>query len=64
MYYYKVDDYIEAFKWFRIIMTGGEDLGEKEKAAENILKELTSKMTGAQIAEAMRRKTEWVKSNG
>ncbi len=45
-------------------MTGGEDLGEKEKAAENILKELTSKMTGAQIAEAMRRKTEWVKSNG
>ena len=31
---------------------------------ENNLKELTSKMTAAQISEAMRRTTEWVKSHG
>ena len=31
---------------------------------ENSLKELTSEMTASQIAEAMRRTTEWVKSHG
>ena len=65
MIYYKVDDYIEAFKWYSIAISGGkiEDLEQLEEL-ENSLKELTSKMTGSQIAEAMRRKTEWVKSNG
>ena len=62
--YYNVDDYIEAFKWFSIIISGGKtvDLVKLEKL-ENLVKELTSKMTGAQISEAMRRTTEWVKSH-
>ena len=68
VYYYNVDDYIEAFKWFSIAISGGsrikiEDL-EVIEELENVLKDLTSKMTGAQISEAMRRTTEWVKSHG
>ena len=54
-------NYIEAFKWLSIVISGGkmEDL----EALENTVKELTSKMTGSQIAEAMRRSREWVKSH-
>jgi len=64
VYYYNVDDYIEAFKWFSIAISGGkmEDL-EVPENIDNLLKALTSKMTGSQITEAMRRKTEWVKSH-
>ena len=49
-------DYIEALKWFSIVMTGGEMKNlERLEITENLVKELTSKMTGAQISEAMRR---------
>ena len=65
VYYYNVDDYIEAFKWLSIVISGGKmkDLEGLENL-ENSLKELTSEMTASQIAEAMRRTTEWVKSHG
>ena len=56
------DDYIEAFKWFSITM--GLFEGLSATVGESDLKELTSKMTAAQISEAMRRTTEWVKSHG
>ena len=57
-----VKDYIEAFKWSSIAISRGEK-NKTIAILENLVEALTSKMTGAQISEAMRRATEWVKSH-
>jgi TPR repeat protein len=50
-------DYVEAHKWWNIAAASGEDRARKSR---NIVERL---MTPAQIAEAKRRASEWMKAH-
>ena len=46
-------DNVEAYKWYLLSDAGGN------KQASERMKELASRMTGAQVAEAQRRANDW-----
>jgi uncharacterized protein len=53
-------DYVQAHKWYSLIVSGSASTVVLRRIAENSCEELASKMTPTQIAEAGRLAREWV----